>query len=95
MILSSESCDREELTLEAHHEQATGLAQCCELTWQLRGDCGPRQVEGARIGLAHNLGLGGAVVVTAYQRPTDAAWASVAPKSKQSLAMGPAPAAKL
>jgi acetyl-CoA acyltransferase len=35
-----------------------------ELVWQLRGEAGPRQVPGARIGLAHNIGLGGAAVVT-------------------------------
>jgi acetyl-CoA acetyltransferase len=43
---------------------ATGLAQCSELCWQLRGECGPRQVKGAKVGLQHNLGLGGAVVVS-------------------------------
>jgi hypothetical protein len=35
--------------------------------WQLRGEAGDRQVEGARIGLQHNLGLGGACVVTVYR----------------------------
>jgi acetyl-CoA acetyltransferase len=47
---------------------ATGLAQICELTWQLRGDAGPRQVAGARTALQHNGGLGGAVAVTLLQR---------------------------
>ena len=46
---------------------ATGLAQCYELTHQLRGTAGDRQVEGARVALQHNLGLGGACVVTLYQ----------------------------
>ena len=44
-----------------------GLAQCTELCLQLRGECGKRQVPGAKIGLQHNLGLGGAVVVALYQ----------------------------
>jgi len=47
---------------------ATGLAQCAELTWQLRGQAQQRQVEGARLALQHNLGLGGACVVTLYER---------------------------
>ncbi|HBO77848.1 MAG TPA: lipid-transfer protein, partial [Cupriavidus sp.] len=45
---------------------ATGLAQCFELTHQLRGTAEQRQVEGARLALQHNLGLGGACVVTLY-----------------------------
>jgi len=46
---------------------AAGLAQCFELTHQLRGTADARQVEGARTALQHNLGLGGACVVTLYQ----------------------------
>ncbi len=46
---------------------ATGLAQCSELNWQLRGEADRRQVDGARIALQHNLGLGGAAVVTMYR----------------------------
>lgn len=56
------------LLSKGHPLGATGLAQCAELTWQLRGQAGVRQVEGARIGLQHNLGLGGACVVTLYER---------------------------
>ncbi|MCU5781702.1 lipid-transfer protein [Alcanivorax balearicus MACL04] len=56
------------LLSKGHPLGATGLAQCAEIVWQLRGQCGPRQVDGARIGLQHNLGLGGACVVTLYQR---------------------------
>ena len=54
------------LLSKGHPLGATGLAQCTELVWQLRGDAGPRQVEGARNALQHNLGLGGACVVTMY-----------------------------
>jgi acetyl-CoA acetyltransferase len=54
------------LLSKGHPLGATGLAQCAELVWQLRGEAGPRQVEGARLGLQHNLGLGGACVVTRY-----------------------------
>jgi acetyl-CoA acetyltransferase len=56
------------LLSKGHPLGATGLAQCYELTHQLRGTAGPRQVEGARHGLQHNLGLGGACVVTLYER---------------------------
>ena len=45
-----------------------GLAQCTEIYNQLLGRCGKRQVAGAKIGLQHNLGLGGAVVVALYKR---------------------------
>lgn len=55
------------LLSKGHPLGATGLAQCYELTSQLRGTADARQVEGARIALQHNLGLGGACVVTLYQ----------------------------
>ncbi|MGA6161571.1 lipid-transfer protein [Amycolatopsis magusensis] len=58
------------LISKGHPLGATGLAQCAELTWQLRGTAGARQVDGAGIALQHNIGLGGAAVVTAY-RPAD------------------------
>ncbi len=54
------------LLCKGHPLGATGLAQCFELTQQLRGTAGERQVEGARVALQHNLGLGGACVVTLY-----------------------------
>jgi len=60
------------LISKGHPLGATGLAQCSELNWQLRGAAGKRQVEGARIALQHNVGLGGAAVVTIYA-PPDAA----------------------
>ena len=56
------------LLSKGHPLGATGLAQCYELTRQLRGTAGATQVEGARLALQHNLGLGGAAVVTLYGR---------------------------
>jgi acetyl-CoA acyltransferase len=56
------------LISKGHPLGATGLAQCAELTWQLRGTAGKRQVDGVEAALQHNIGLGGAAVVTAYQR---------------------------
>ena len=56
------------LLSKGHPLGATGLAQCTELVQQLRGTAGPRQVDGARLALQHNLGLGGACVVTLYER---------------------------
>lgn len=54
------------LLSKGHPLGATGLAQCYELTHQLRGTADKRQVDGARFALQHNLGLGGACVVTLY-----------------------------
>lgn len=56
------------LISKGHPLGATGLAQAAELVWQLRGTAGARQVEGARVGLAHNIGLGGAAVVTLLRK---------------------------
>jgi acetyl-CoA acetyltransferase len=56
------------LISKGHPLGATGLAQCAELNWQLRGQAGPRQVDGASLGLQHNIGLGGAAVVTVYKQ---------------------------
>jgi acetyl-CoA acetyltransferase len=58
------------LLSKGHPLGATGLAQCAELVWQLRGQAEQRQVSGAKVGLQHNLGLGGACVVTMYRRET-------------------------
>jgi len=59
------------LISKGHPLGATGLAQCAELTWQLRGKAEKRQVDGAAqtsgVALQHNIGLGGSVVVTAYR----------------------------
>ena len=56
------------LISKGHPLGATGLAQCAELTWQLRGTADKRQVDNVSAALQHNIGLGGAAVVTAYQR---------------------------
>ncbi|XP_059058078.1 sterol carrier protein 2-like [Achroia grisella] len=56
------------LIAKGHPLGATGLAQCAELCWQLRGKAGARQVPDARIALQHNLGLGGAVVIALYRK---------------------------
>lgn len=55
------------LTSKGHPLGATGLAQCSELTWQLRGHADKRQVKNAKLALQHNVGLGGAVVVALYK----------------------------
>ncbi|XP_034270986.1 sterol carrier protein 2 [Pantherophis guttatus] len=55
------------LISKGHPLGATGLAQCAELCWHLRGEAGKRQVPGAKLALQHNFGLGGAVVVSLYR----------------------------
>ncbi|KAI1417959.1 thiolase-like protein [Hypoxylon sp. FL1857] len=57
------------LISKGHPLGATGIAQCAELVWHLRGWANNRKVSGTRYALQHNLGLGGAVVVTVYSRP--------------------------
>lgn len=56
------------LISKGHPLGATGLAQCAELVWHLRGQAGERNVEGVEAAMQHNLGLGGAAVVTIYRR---------------------------
>ena len=58
------------LISKGHPLGATGIAQAAEITWQLRGTADARQVDGAEVGLTHNIGLGGAVVMGLY-RPAD------------------------
>lgn len=55
------------LISKGHPLGATGLAQCSELCWQLRGEADKRQVKGAKLALQHNIGLGGAAVVALYR----------------------------
>jgi acetyl-CoA acetyltransferase len=56
------------LISKGHPLGATGLAQCSELTWQLRGAADKRQVDGVKVALQHNIGLGGAAVVSIYRK---------------------------
>jgi acetyl-CoA acetyltransferase len=56
------------LLSKGHPLGATGIAQCVELVQQLRGTADARQVSNARLALQHNVGLGGACVVTLYER---------------------------
>lgn len=56
------------LMSKGHPLGATGLAQCTELVWQLRGESGARQVDNVTLALQHNLGLGGVGVVTLYEK---------------------------
>jgi acetyl-CoA acyltransferase len=56
------------LLSKGHPLGATGLAQCTELVWQLRGQADRRQVDGVNLALQHNIGLGGAAVVTLYEK---------------------------
>jgi sterol carrier protein 2 len=56
------------LISKGHPLGATGIAQCAELVWHLRGWANNREVPDTKYCLQHNLGLGGAVVVTVYSR---------------------------
>jgi acetyl-CoA acetyltransferase len=56
------------LLSKGHPLGATGLAQCTELVWQLRGQSDKRQVAGAKVALQHNIGVGSACVVTMYRK---------------------------
>ncbi len=57
------------LKADGHAIGATGLAQVCEIVSQLRGEADKRQVEGAKIGLTHNIGgVGGTAVVHIFER---------------------------
>ncbi|KAG6447494.1 hypothetical protein O3G_MSEX004982 [Manduca sexta] len=73
------------LIAKGHPLGATGLAQCAELVWQLRGEAGNRQVPRARIALQHNLGLGGAVVITMYRK----GFTNVSPNNVAAIASSP------
>lgn len=57
------------LISKGHPLGATGLAQCAELNWQLRGLAEKRQVKDAKVAIQHNIGLGGAAVVAVYKKP--------------------------
>jgi len=74
------------LISKGHPLGATGLAQAAEMVWQLRGEAGKRQVKGAKIAVSHNLGLGGAAVVTVYRKPQE--WNNRHMKRPYSLGSG-------
>jgi len=76
------------LISKGHPLGATGLAQCAELCWQLRGMCGKRQVKDAKIALQHNVGLGGAAVVSIYKFGFPEAWKPY-PQGKPNPAVDP------
>ncbi|KAI1084041.1 thiolase-like protein [Whalleya microplaca] len=57
------------LISKGHPLGATGIAQCAELVWHLRGWANNRAVPHTKYALQHNIGLGGVVVVTVYTRP--------------------------
>ncbi|KAF9164164.1 sterol carrier protein 2 [Actinomortierella ambigua] len=59
------------LISKGHPLGATGLAQCAEMVWQCRGWAGERQVKNVRYALQHNVGLGGAVVITIYKKANE------------------------
>jgi len=57
------------LKAKGHPVGATGVAQAIEITKQLRGDAGPRQVKGARVGMTQNMGgSGGSSIVHIFER---------------------------
>ncbi|RFU30393.1 hypothetical protein B7463_g5936, partial [Scytalidium lignicola] len=56
------------LISKGHPLGATGIAQCAELVWHLRGWANNRLIKDTKVALQHNLGLGGAAVVTVYKR---------------------------
>lgn len=85
------------LISKGHPLGATGLAQCAELVWHLRGWANNRQKENTRACLQHNLGLGGAAVVTVYKRPDGKAatlWTDAEVGAHNKLGYNPAVEAK-
>jgi len=56
------------LLSKGHPLGATGVANICEVAWHLRGQAGDRQVEGAKVGLAHVIGLGSACTIHILQK---------------------------
>ena len=57
-------CTRGGLKARGHPVGATGMYQIVEVVQQLRGECGKTQVDGARIGMAQNIGGSGATIIT-------------------------------
>ena len=57
-------CTRGGLKARGHPVGATGMYQVVEVVQQLRGECGETQVDGARVGMAQNIGGSGATIIT-------------------------------
>jgi acetyl-CoA acetyltransferase len=60
------------LISKGHPVGATGIAGVYEVATHLRGEAGDRQIDGARVGLAHVLGLGATCAVHVLERPRTA-----------------------
>ncbi|GAB7335374.1 hypothetical protein MBLNU13_g07755t1 [Cladosporium sp. NU13] len=85
------------LISKGHPLGASGIAQCAELVWHLRGWANNRLVKGTTAALQHNLGLGGAVVVSVYKRADGKASDAVSSEDvgrKNGLGYNPAVEAK-
>jgi sterol carrier protein 2 len=85
------------LISKGHPLGASGIAQCAELVWHLRGWANNRLVQGTTAALQHNLGLGGAVVVSVYKRADGKASDAVSSEDvgrKNGLGYNPAVEAK-
>jgi sterol carrier protein 2 len=85
------------LISKGHPLGASGIAQCAELVWHLRGWANNRLTPNTSVALHHNLGLGGAVVVTVYKRADgkfSSAVDSVTVGKKNKLGYNPAVEAK-
>lgn len=85
------------LISKGHPLGASGIAQCAELVWHLRGWANNRLVKGTTAALQHNLGLGGAVVVSVYKRADGKASDAVSSEEvgkKNGLGYNPAVEAK-
>jgi sterol carrier protein 2 len=78
------------LISKGHPLGATGLAQCSELVWQLRGWCEKRQVPHLHYALQHNIGLGGAVVISMYKKYNDKATNAQLPDGRDRVHYNPA-----
>ncbi len=76
------------LISKGHPLGATGIAQCSELCWQLRGEADKRQVPNVKYALQHNIGLGGAAIVGIYKRGFGAAPTTTTPTSTQTSTSG-------
>jgi sterol carrier protein 2 len=61
-------CPSGGLLSKGHPIGASGIAQCAELCWQLRGMAEKRQVKDPKYALQHTVGLGGACVVAMYKK---------------------------